>query len=203
MISLGAKLRELLLHAGVRRTLLSYGTLLATIYGTAFLLERYRDDAAATIARLTPFLDPATIHWLLLSALRAAFVCLIFALIVRSIQALHRRRLAQVDRWRSSAASLPIGGLGNLDRSDIATWFVAVLRLARVVSLLLVTVTFLPFLLAAFPGTAPYAEAAITYVIEAATEIGRDILDYLPNLVYLALLILLARRPAAPCRRSQ
>jgi len=193
MISLGAKLRELLLHAGVRRTLLSYGTLLAALYVARILLERYRDEAAASLARFTPFLDAATIHAVLMAVLRAAIVCLIFALIVRGIQALHRWCVAQVDGWSRAAASLPVGGFGNLDRDDIAPWVLAVLRLARAISLLLVTITFLPFLLAAFPGTASYAEATIAYVVEAATEIGRDIVDYLPNLIYLSLLILLAR----------
>lgn len=94
--------------------------------------------------------------------------------------------------WAHGGQPIRFGGLDLISRERIRDSLVFAARLARVLVVLLLLEIYVPMVLSFFPVTAPYGDQLLQYVLGPATEIGLAVIGYLPKLLYLVILVVLA-----------
>jgi small-conductance mechanosensitive channel len=104
-----------------------------------------------------------------------------------------RFRVSIETRYRQRVPSVGIQSFQILHAQQV--WF-AVQRLlgaVRLVTIAIVSYVFLEFVLSLFPWTRPLSRQLLSYLTGPLTTMGRAILDYLPDLIFLVLLLVVAR----------
>lgn len=89
--------------------------------------------------------------------------------------------------------SLRIKTLEILTAEQVAQGLAAVLRFLRVAVILLLLYFYLPLILGFFPWTAPYADRLLGYVLDPLGRIGWGVLEYLPNIAFIAVIVVVTR----------
>lgn len=89
--------------------------------------------------------------------------------------------------------SLRIKTLEILTAEQVAQGIAAVLRFLRVAVILLLLYFYLPLILGFFPWTAPYADRLLGYVLDPLGRIGWGVLEYLPNIAFIAVIVVVTR----------
>ena len=109
-----------------------------------------------------------------------------------------RRKLAdavdrRVGRWARARERIRLRGLDLMSRKRVHDSVVVALKISTYIAVFLVLYIYVSLVLSFFPVTAPYAGQLFQYVWQPATEIGLAVLGYLPNVAYLALIVVVAR----------
>lgn len=96
-------------------------------------------------------------------------------------------------RKHGGLPSLRIKTLEILTAEQVAQGLAAVLRFLRVAVILLLLYFYLPLILGFFPWTAPYADRLLGYVLDPLGRIGWGVLEYLPNIAFIAVIVVVTR----------
>jgi small-conductance mechanosensitive channel len=89
--------------------------------------------------------------------------------------------------------SLRIKTLELLTAEQVAQGLAAVLRFLRVAVIVLLLYFYLPLVLGFFPWTEPYADRLLGYVLDPLSRVGWGILEYLPNIAFIAVIVVITR----------
>lgn len=108
---------------------------------------------------------------------------------IRAVAAI-RRALA---RRAANGTGLRIGRAEILSSSQVAAWLGSLVGAARTILLAIATLLVLVFMLSQHPVTRPTALQLERASLDALAGVGRAIAGYLPNLIYIVLIVLIAR----------
>ncbi len=89
--------------------------------------------------------------------------------------------------------SLRIKTLELLTAEQVAQGLAAVLRFLRVAVVIVLLYFYLPLVLGFFPWTEPYADRLLGYVLAPLGRVGWGILEYLPNIAFIAVIVVVTR----------
>ncbi len=134
--------------------------------------------------------QPQQLESTLVGALYAFLTTAAFVLLLRFLQLSFRAARRRLGEWSHSAAGVRYQRTVLLTPDRIRDIAVTGMRIVRAVLVLLLCYFYVPLVLSFFPKTAPIGTKLLAYVATAAGNIGQAFLDYLPNLVYLLLIIL-------------
>lgn len=99
-----------------------------------------------------------------------------------------------LDAWTSRRVpTLKITTLEILTADQIHAATHAALRVLRLAIILLLFYIYLPLVLGFFPWTAPYGEQLLSYVLDPLARVGKGLLEFLPNLAFIAVIVTVAR----------
>lgn len=96
-------------------------------------------------------------------------------------------------RKHGGLPSLRIKTLEILTAEQVAQGLAATLRFVRVAVILLLLYFYLPLVLGFFPWTEPYADRLLGYVLDPLGRVGWGILEYLPNIAFIAVIVVVTR----------
>ncbi|WKW13251.1 mechanosensitive ion channel family protein [Pseudogemmatithrix spongiicola] len=119
---------------------------------------------------------------------------LVLLLLLRLVRRGIARGEAALDaRKDGGLPSLRIKTLELLTAEQVAQGLAAVLRFLRVAVILVLLYFYLPLVLGFFPWTEPYADRLLGYVLDPLGRVGWGILEYLPNIAFIAVIIVVTR----------
>jgi small-conductance mechanosensitive channel len=95
--------------------------------------------------------------------------------------------------WSQAGPAIEFRGLELITRDRVRDSIMLVTRVVRGLVVLLLFYIYIPLLLSFFPRTAPYGDRLFQYVADPAGEIVVAVLDYIPNLIYLILIVISVR----------
>lgn len=139
---------------------------------------------------------PEEIEWLrtvLNGGLFAAVATAVLVLLLRFLRKLLGGIAVRVGRWAEIGTPIRFRGLDLVSRDQVRAAVLLVARVTRGVLVLLLIYIYVPLVLSFFPATAPYGAKLLQSVLGPAGEVGRAILGYVPNLVYLLVIVVVAR----------
>lgn len=152
------------------------------------LAQQYVQTIRATLAQLRSEFNWKT---LLLGVLWAFLATLVFAAVIISFRYLFPRLYRLLDAWRGTRIrSLRIQRLELLPAHRITNLLISTLRLARVLIVLTLFYFYISLVFNFFPWTRGYARMLIGYVLVPVRSVGAAIADYLPNLFFVIVIIL-------------
>lgn len=99
----------------------------------------------------------------------------------------------RMDRWARSGDPISFRGLELISRDRIRDSILLVTRITRTLFVLLLLYIYVPLVLSFFPATAPLAGQLLQYVTQPAGEVIRAIIGYIPNLIYIAVIVVAVR----------
>ncbi len=138
--------------------------------------------------------DGRSLRGLLLAGAYCVLATLILVLLLFGVRAMYGRLQATLTnsspRW---IPTLHIGSVPLLTPERIVHASLVTLRRLRMAIVLLAIGVYLNTVLSFFPWTRGFAEQVGAYVLGALFKLLRDIVGYLPNLVYLTLIVLFTR----------
>lgn len=153
-----------------------------------------QDDAARISASLIALRRQYSVKSLTLGGLYALLTTLVLILIFRGLSLLFPRLYSTIDSWRGTRIpSLRIQKFELLPADRIADSAIGLLRLIRFALVLILLYVYAYLILGFFPWTRGYAGILIGYVLAPLHVIGHTVLSYLPNLFFIAVIILVAR----------
>jgi small-conductance mechanosensitive channel len=105
------------------------------------------------------------------------------------------RRLGDIleQRYARRLRSLEIQSLKVIHADQVRAVIGAALRTVRMLVLLALAYFYLSFVLARFPWTRPTSALLLGYVLGPFGLMGRSLIAYLPNLIFLAILVVITR----------
>lgn len=154
---------------------------------TASLEQIARLVAAATqleVSAIQDWLDTALVLFFATAAL---------ALAIAATRAMYRALLIRLRAWSMSAKSFRIQRLELVTPERIRENLGGIFRTAYYVALTTAASIYVLFVLNVYPATARFSGAVLTHFANAAVQVGTAVIDYLPNLVYLAIIFTMAR----------
>jgi len=121
--------------------------------------------------------------------LATATLCLFLRLLWLAYGVVFRR----IDEWSAGTRGVRYQKAVLLSQQRIRDLAIVVLRGARTLLVLLLLYFYIPLLLSFFPITRGWGGMLLEWVLTSTKEIGASIIAYLPNLIYLGLILLLVR----------
>jgi small-conductance mechanosensitive channel len=145
-----------------------------------------RIEAAAAAAA-----SATTIRSLTIDAAKALTATVVLVVLLLGL----RRLFARVRRVLESPRVPPlrIERFELLSASRLGEALTAVARVVRVVLTVLLLYIYLPLILSFFPWTAPFSRKIVGYVLTPLRAVGAGFLDYLPNIFFIAVIVLVTR----------
>ena len=135
--------------------------------------------------------DTRSIAWAAGSALGAT---LVFAALVLLIRFLFRKLIAFAEqRYALKIRQLQEKSHDIVRTEGVWTVFKGGLRAARIIIILILAFFYIEVVLHLFPWTRAFAVPMLDLLLTPLRSIGRAVLDYLPNLAFLIILVLVAR----------
>ncbi|HMS32754.1 MAG TPA: mechanosensitive ion channel family protein [Ignavibacteria bacterium] len=121
----------------------------------------------------------------------AVLVILIIGILMYLINILFRRSAKLITESRKTFFSgIKIGNINILNPDQHKKFFLKINFILRFIVKLIVIYISLPVLFSIFPSTKSYAETLISWVLTPAGKIVNGIIDFLPNLVTIAVIFL-------------
>jgi small-conductance mechanosensitive channel len=155
--------------------------------------ELAQDYAQRIGSSLTALRKEYSVKSLSLGGVYALIATVILLLILRLLGFLFPKLYAKLDSWRGTLIpSLRIQKFEILPADRIADSFIGVARLLRLAVVLVVVYFYLSAVLGFFPWTRGYARILIGYIVSPISIIANTILTYLPNLFFIAVIIVVA-----------
>lgn len=131
---------------------------------------------------------------LLLGGLYTLFATAILILILRLLGFISKKIHTTLDSWRGTfIPSLRIQKFELLPANRIADFAMGIVRLARFALTLVILYSYTSLVLGFFPWTRSYSHALLDYVLSPIKVVGAAILSYLPNIFFIAVILLIAR----------
>ena len=153
--------------------------------------DLYHDRVVRAIAEWRKAREP---EQLLRAALTALAATAVFALAAVLLVWGTRRLDALMDRrFHHRVKALEIKSFQLVRLEQIRTALHNLLRGARAVAILAFALLYLQFALSLFPWTRGYADPVLHVVIDPLRTMGRSILGNVPNVIFLALLLIVVR----------
>lgn len=125
----------------------------------------------------------------LYSLLATAAMALLYRMLTRVSQVTSER----VRRWAQAGSGLRLQKLELISRKKLGDAELALIRFTRIGTTALLLYAYVSLVLSFFPFTAPVSDRILFYVVQPAAAIGRAAIAYLPNLIYLVVLVVVAR----------
>lgn len=155
------------------------------------LAAQFRDALWAQVSKVS-FIE--TVHVIAVGAALTLVATLVLVLLLRVIRrGIARAEAALAARKDGGLPSLRIKTLEILTAEQVAQGLSAVLRFVRIAVVLLLLYFYLPLVLGFFPWTEPYADRLLGYVLDPLGRVGWGILEYLPNIAFIAVIIVITR----------
>ncbi len=130
---------------------------------------------------------------LMLGALYALLATAILILILRLLGIIFRKIYSKLNAWRGTLIpSLRIQKFEMLPADRIADFAVEIARLFRLALVLVLFYSYLSLVLGFFPWTRGYAHMLLGYVVAPLKVVGSAIASYLPNLFFIAVIVLIS-----------
>ena len=131
---------------------------------------------------------------LLVGSALAFFVALATVALVFLLQRLFARLIRLVERGRGGwVPEVRFQRQVFLTSTRLADVLLSLVRVFRIAAIVLVLYIALPVILSLFPWTRGYADRLMGFLVTPFASIGRAVLDYLPKLVTLAAIVVVAR----------
>jgi small-conductance mechanosensitive channel len=131
---------------------------------------------------------------LLLGGLYTLGVTLVLLLILRIFAIGFPKMYGKLELWRGTVIpSLRIQKFELLPSDRITDFAVGLMRLLRLVLTLVLLYFYVSLVLGFFPWTQDYARQLVGYVQTPLHALGRAALDYLPNVFYIAIIVVVSR----------
>jgi small-conductance mechanosensitive channel len=150
------------------------------------------EQISIVVASMTQLDAAVTLDWLTTS-LSIFFSTVALVLAVAVTRTLYHSSMVRVRAWTRRAPSFRIQRLELLTRERFRGALVAALRFLYYALLTSAAVMYILFVLNAYPSTAQFSGALLSAFATAAIQVGRAIINYLPNLVYLIIIFIAAR----------
>ena len=155
------------------------------------LAELYKNRIANAIEEYRQYRRPGLLSLHVLYALGATVVLIIAArfgrrMVVLFRSALERRYRARIERLEHRAQHI-------VQVEQIGRLLTGLLNVAWVVGIAVVVYVYLDYVLALFPWTRAFAKSLFAIAIDPPRTIGLGLVGMIPNLVFLAILILVLR----------
>lgn len=155
------------------------------------LAGHYQDRVRRSILEYRDNRSPAALKN---GAIRATIATAIFAAGLWLLLGLARRLRTFLEaRYKQRVRSVAIQSFQILHSQQIWSAVQMLLRFVRAASLLIFSYAYLEYVLSQFPWTRPTAQRLLGYLTGPLATMGRTLLDHLPDLIFLALLLLVAR----------
>jgi small-conductance mechanosensitive channel len=110
---------------------------------------------------------------------------------------LMRRGFARFSRWldgaRETLPSIRIKTLELIPSTVLAAGIDSAVRLVRLVLYIVLFYFYVPLVLSFFPWTAPYADRLLSYLLSPVTAVLLAIGSYLPNVLFVAVIVTVTR----------
>ena len=117
-----------------------------------------------------------------------------FVLVLVLFTVAFRRTYGRIESWQERRKlSLRIQKLELLTRDQIAGLLLLVARVFRVLLTIFVLDFYVSFVLSHFPGTDPLPRPLLSYVLAPIPGIWSAFVEYLPNLIYILVFVVIAR----------
>jgi small-conductance mechanosensitive channel len=128
------------------------------------------------------------------AAIRAAVATAVFIAIMWLIQRFAARFRGLLEsRYKQRVRSVAIQSFQILQAEQIWTAVGAMLRFAHVGVIAILSYVYLEHVLSLFPSTRSIAQQLLAYLTGPLSTMGRALLDYLPDFIFLVVLVLIAR----------
>lgn len=128
------------------------------------------------------------------AAIRATLATVIFVPALWLVLWLARRlRRLLESRYKQRVRAVAIQSFQILQAQQIWSSVQTLLGVVRALAVVVLSYLYLHFVLGLFPWTQPTAQRLLGYLIAPLTTMGRALLTHLPDLIFLALLLLIAR----------
>ncbi|MDA0205183.1 MAG: mechanosensitive ion channel [Acidobacteria bacterium] len=150
------------------------------------------EQVSIFLAATTQLDAAATLDWLTTS-LSVFFSTVALVLAVAVTRTLYHSALVRVRSWTMHGPSFRIQRLELLTRERFRSGLVTVLRFVYYALLITATLMYILFVLNAYPSTARFSGMLLSAFATAAVQVGGAIISYLPNLVYLIIIVITAR----------
>jgi small-conductance mechanosensitive channel len=152
-----------------------------------------RKDAAAIAAAVLSARHDYSLKSLTLGALYAVIATILLLLALRLLNWCGRRLDDKLDEWRGTRIrSLRIQKFELVSANRIADFALSLLRLLHLALVLAGLSTYLSVVLDFFPWTRGYGQVLLGYFVAPLRLIGRQAATYLPNLVFIAVIAVIA-----------
>lgn len=145
-------------------------------------VEMYVAKAAAPLNRLTASTPSNWPEQSVVGLFRTAIVLLILVLLIQAVGRIYWYAQGRLNRWHPAPKGLGV---------HVAVFLAMLLGLFRYLSVLILVVSCLPFVLNFFPRTRVLIDRTGGFLATPANEVGRAVLEYLPNLGYLVVILAL------------
>ena len=152
--------------------------------GIRRLAALFGDRSPDEIERLRTYLN---------GGLSAVLATGVLVLLLRFLSRLVDLVSSRLDRWAGIGTPIRFRGLDLAGRDRVRDAALLVVRVARGMLVLLLVYIYVPLVLSFFPATAPYGDRLLQFVLRPAGEIVLALVGYLPNLIYLLLIVVAAR----------
>lgn len=150
------------------------------------------EQVSLLLASTTQLDAVSTLEWLT-TTLNVFFSTVALVLAIAVIRTLYRSALVRVRAWTMHAPSVRIQRLELLTRERLRDGIGTVLRFLYYALLLTTAAMYVLFVLNAYPATAEFSGVLLSAFATAAVQVGSSIINYLPNLVYLIIVVITAR----------
>lgn len=153
----------------------------------------------ASLQRIASILGANTGHEqqevtpLLTGAIYSVVATVVLILFWRLIQTVFRWSVCRLECWCEASQGIRYQRAVLITPSRVSDSVKMLLRIGRALVLLLLFYFYIPLMLSFFPLTESFGGTLLGYVGSAAYSIGLAVFNYLPNLIYLALIILAVR----------
>jgi small-conductance mechanosensitive channel len=192
-------LREVVLEAAFRlghvtrssklwRQVSLYVSILVGLIAVGVVWRAYLPDIAAGLSSLGPK-SGEILDTILAVGLYAAILVVVLYGVQRACGALS----ARVEKWGEGRAGIRFQDTVFLSGEALQHGAELALRILRVVVVLFLLYLFLPLLLESIPATRPLAHQVMPLVFEPLISLATAIVGYIPNLIIVVLIVVIAR----------
>ncbi len=207
--AIGARLRVISLKTVDSLTLIRNASATDLLAGATIIMSVTDEDAAAVgvprdslallfrealSSQLRTMSFTETLRVIAYGGVLAILATLVLIALLRLLKTGVTHAERALDSWtQRRVPRLKITTLEILTADQIRAASFAVLRGLRLAIILLLFYIYLPLVLGFFPWTAPYGEQLLSYVLDPLVRVGRGLLEFLPNLAFIAVIVTVAR----------
>jgi small-conductance mechanosensitive channel len=151
------------------------------------------EDAAALAAELKRVSLRATIRTVVLGAFWTLVATGVLAVLLAGLGRVYPRTYAALESRRRRLPTLRIQKLEILSADTLANFLLGAHRLLRIVVVAVLLYLYLPLVLGFFPWTQRLSGSLFSYVTTPLLSVGRGLINYLPNVFFIAVIVLVTR----------
>jgi small-conductance mechanosensitive channel len=144
----------------------------------------------ALITLSTSFTMRTVAYGVLWTLIATAAIVVILAIISRVFP----RIAARLESWRGTRIpAFRVQSFEMLSSSVITDGLLAFVRLVRIALIVLLLFFYLPLVFSFFPWTRHLSDSLLGYVARPVMNVGQALLDYLPNVLFIVVIVIVAR----------